>query len=292
MSTVTLALTGGLIGAGVCAAAYGLRRPRLVERLAPRPQPGRASQQPGEARTHKIGNRAGHLWAHVGIPGPRMTSLLAMAGTTTEAYRAEKAVATGLGILLGTALTTLGAWALPGWPVVWLLAVTLVAACFLAPDLAAYSAAAERRAELRAASSALADLTVMGLAAGAGPTGAVTSVLQLGQGPALVRIRESVQAATVRHRPVWEGLEDLAAATGVRELGEVAASLRLGGTSGARTRTSMTAKGQSLRARELAEAEADAHAATERMSLPTTLLVVGFLFLISYAALGHITAGF
>ncbi|WP_040703524.1 hypothetical protein [Nocardiopsis salina] len=215
-----------------------------------------------------------------------------MAGTTTEAYRAEKAVATGLGILLGTALTTLGAWALPGWPVVWLLAVTLVAACFLAPDLAAYSAAAERRAELRAASSALADLTVMGLAAGAGPTGAVTSVLQLGQGPALVRIRESVQAATVRHRPVWEGLEDLAAATGVRELGEVAASLRLGGTSGARTRTSMTAKGQSLRARELAEAEADAHAATERMSLPTTLLVVGFLFLISYAALGHITAGF
>ena len=291
MSTLTLALGGGLVGAGVCAAAYGIRRPRLVERLTPRPAPAPPTSA-GQGWSHRAGNSAGRLLAHVGIPGPRMAGVLTAAGRSVEAYRAEKAAATGLGLLLGTLLATVGTWVLPGSPMVWLFAATLVVTCFVAPDLAARSAAAEHQADLRAASSALADLTVMGLAAGAGPTGAVTAALQHGHGPALVRIREAVHAANIRHRPAWEGLEELCAQTRVRELGELAASLRLGGTSGARTRTSLTAKAQSLRARRLAEAEAAAHAATERMTLPTTGLVAGFLVLISYAALSHITTGF
>jgi Flp pilus assembly protein TadB len=221
-----------------------------------------------------------------------MARTLSAAGTPVEAYRAEKAVATGLGIFLAVVLAIGGSVAFPGSTVVGLLAVVVAGASFLAPDLAARSAATEHRAELRAATSALADLAVMGLAAGAGSTGALTSALEHGTGRAPERIRAAVHAATLRHRPPWEGLEAVAAETGVRELAELAASLRLGGASGARTRTSLTAKASSLRARRLAEAEAAAHAATERMTVPTMVLVGGFLVLICFVALTHVMAGF
>ncbi|MGW8439154.1 type II secretion system F family protein [Nocardiopsis sp. NPDC055879] len=220
-----------------------------------------------------------------------MTRTLAEADTSVEDYRAEKAASSGLGLFL--ALVLLAArGVLPQSLPVELAALLVLAGCVLAPDIAARSAAARQRAELRAATSALADLVVMGLAAGAGSNGALTTALQHGNGVAPERIRNAVHTATVRHRPPWEGLEALAVESGVRELSELAASLRLGGASGARTRTSLTAKATSLRARRLAEAEAAALAATERMALPTMGLVSGFLLLIVYVALVHVMAGF
>lgn len=291
MSVVALGAAGSLVGAGVCVAAYALRRPGLAERLTPHSAP-RPRPTPEGGWAHRAGHRAGHLLARAGIPGPAMARTLAAAGTPVDAYRAEKAAATGIGILLATLLTTVGSAILPNTATAWLFAVLIAGGCFLAPDLAARGAAAEHRAELRAAASALADLVVMGLAAGAGTTSALTTALHHGQGRTPERIRNAVHTAALRHRPPWEGLEALAEESGVRELAELAASLRLGGASGARTRTSLTAKAASLRARRLAEAEAVAHAATERMTLPTMGLVAGFLLLICFVALAHVTAGF
>ena len=285
-----LGLAGSMLGAGACAGAYALRRPTLTERLTPRPEPEpRRSVQGGWAR--RVGHRADSLLIHTGIPGPKMTGTLAAAGTSVEDYRAEKAASSGLGLFL--ALVLLAArGVLPQSLPVGLLALLVLAGCVLAPDIVARSAAARQRAELRVATSVLADLVVMALAAGAGATGALATALQHGTGMAPERIRKAVHAATVRHRPPWEGLEALAAESGVRELSELAASLRLGGASGARTRTSLTAKATSLRARRLAETEAVALAATERMALPTMGLVSGFLLLIVYVALVHVMAGF
>lgn len=291
MSAAVLSMAGAMTGAGICAAAYAMRRPTLIERLIPRPALApRTPSEKGWAR--RLGHRAGRLLARTGIPGPAMVRTLAASGTSVESYRAEKAAAAGVGIVTATVLAVAGATISPHPAMVWLLAVLVAGAGFCAPDLAAHSAAAEHRGELRATASVLADLVVMGLAAGAGTTGAVTAALQYGNGRAPERIRRAVRAATLRHRPAWEGLETLARETGVRELAELAASLHLGGTCGAHTRTSLTAKATSLRARRLAETEAAANAATERMTLPTMGLVAGFLTLISYAALTHVTAGF
>lgn len=287
---MVLGLAGSMLGAGVCAAAYGMRRSSLAERLTPRPV-SKSAPVSGGGWTRRLGYRANGLFAQAGLPGPSMSRTLAAANTSVEDYRAEKAAATGLGLLLALVLAAIGN-VLPENLPVWLLALIVVTGCVLAPDLAARSAAAQQRAELRAATSALADLVVMGLAAGAGSTGALTTALQHGRGNAPERIRNAVHTATVRHRPPWEGLEVLAWETGVCELSELAASLRLGGASGARTRTSLTAKATSLRARGLAEAEAAALAATERMALPTMGLVSGFLLLIVYVALVHVMAGF
>ncbi|MGW5878987.1 hypothetical protein ACWFMI_20800 [Nocardiopsis terrae] len=291
MSIMMLSLAGSMLGAGVWAGAYALRRPTLTERLTPRPEPETRPAVLHRGWARRAGHRTGSLLIHAGIPGPKMARTLAAAGTSAEEYRAEKAASTGLGLLLALVLlATRGV--LPQSLPVGLLALLVLVGCVLAPDLAARSAAVRQWAELRAATSALADLIVMGLAAGAGSNGALITALHHGNGTALERIRSAVHTATVRHRSPWEGLESLAAESGVRELSELAASLRLGGASGARTRTSLTAKATSLRARRLAETEATALAVTERMSLPTMGLVSGFLLLIVYVALVHVMAGF
>ncbi|MCY9787108.1 type II secretion system F family protein [Nocardiopsis sp. EMB25] len=291
MSVFVMSMAGALVGAGVYTAAYGMRRPTLIERLTPRSAP-KPQVAPSGGWAQRLGHRPAQLLARTGVPGAKTRRTLAVAEVSVDAYRAEKAAATVLGVLLGTVVTTVGGSLLPLPLTAWVLAAGVAGACFLAPDLAAHQAAAKNRAELRAATSALADLVVMGLSSGAGTTGALNAALAYGTGPTPDRIRHAVHAATLRHRPVWEGLESLAEETGVRELRELAASLRGGGASGARTRSSLTAKASSLRARRLAEAEAAAHAATERMTLPTMGLVAGFLLLISYAALIQVMAGF
>ena len=47
-----------------------------------------------------------------------------------------------------------------------------------------------------------------------------------------------------------------------------------------------------MRAKQLAEIEADANAATERMGLPMVLLFMGFLILLGYPAMQMISSGF
>jgi tight adherence protein C len=71
----------------------------------------------------------------------------------------------------------------------------------------------------------------------------------------------------------------------------LAASITLAGTEGAKVRASLAAKSAAMRTRQLAEAEASAQAATERMSLPLVVLFAGFLALIGYPAIVHVING-
>ena len=79
---------------------------------------------------------------------------------------------------------------------------------------------------------------------------------------------------------------------GIDELPELAATVKLGGEQGARMTASLVAKASSMREKQLAEVEADANAATERMGLPMVLLFMGFLVLLGYPAMQMISAGF
>ncbi|NCX18492.1 MAG: hypothetical protein EBX15_07075 [Acidimicrobiia bacterium] len=75
---------------------------------------------------------------------------------------------------------------------------------------------------------------------------------------------------------------------GIPELVEVAGSMSLSGEHGARIRTSLAARADSMRARQVAEIEAIAQSATERMGLPVMLLFVGFMVLLGYPALQEV----
>ena len=78
---------------------------------------------------------------------------------------------------------------------------------------------------------------------------------------------------------------------GVPELGELAASAALAGNEGARVRSSLAAKAKAIRVRGLAEVEAAAQSATERMTLPVVLLMVGFIVFLGYPAIDKVING-
>ena len=85
--------------------------------------------------------------------------------------------------------------------------------------------------------------------------------------------------------PVWTAFGDLGKRLGVPELQRVASSMQLAGEQGSRVRASLATQAEGLRARQIAEIEASAQSATERMGIPTVLLFVGFIALLGYPAL-------
>jgi Flp pilus assembly protein TadB len=151
--------------------------------------------------------------------------------------------------------------------------------------------ASRRRDGFRHALSAFLDLVVISLAGGAGIEQALTSAAAVGTGPAFARLRGALEAARITRQPPWSHLAALGQALGVSEMEELAASITLAGTEGAKVKTSLAAKAATLRAHQLAAAETQAQAATERMSLPLVLLFAGFLLLVGFPAIVHVLTG-
>ena len=143
----------------------------------------------------------------------------------------------------------------------------------------------------RHALAAFLDLVVIATAGGAGVEAALTYAAATGQGPAFAQLRQALETARLTRQPPWQTLGQLGTELGVTELTELAASITLAGTEGAKVRASLAAKSAAMRARQLAEAEAGAQAATERMSLPLVVLFAGFLALIGYPAIVHVITG-
>jgi Flp pilus assembly protein TadB len=126
---------------------------------------------------------------------------------------------------------------------------------FLLPDVLVHVEATERRAEFRRALSAFLDLAVVVLAGGGGVETALYRASRAGSGWAPGRIRGALEAAQATRLSPWSALEHLGEELSVPELCELASSVALAGTEGARIRASLVAKAASMRAHELAEAE-------------------------------------
>jgi Flp pilus assembly protein TadB len=163
---------------------------------------------------------------------------------------------------------------------------------FVLPDLTVRSQAAARRHAVRHALSSYLDLVNVLLAGGAGVETALHAAADAGDGPVFQRLRAALTRSRSARTSPWSALSDLGDRWGVDDLTELAASIQLAGEHGARVRTSIAAKAAAMRAHQMARIEADAHAATERMGLPTVLLFIGFLVLLGYPALHLIVGGF
>ncbi|GAA1105146.1 type II secretion system F family protein [Nocardiopsis composta] len=293
MSALIAAAAGGSVAGGVWMLARALRRPALADLLTPHAE-HTFQENRGGGIAARLGTPLVPLLARAGLPAPAIRRDLGVGDTAVEDYLAEKATATVAGAAVAALLAAAWASGLSPLPplAVFALAAGCAAACWHAPDAGVRAQARRRRAEMAQAASMLADLSVIALAGGAGVNGALTQAARHGEGWAPGRIRAALHASAVRRRPPWEGLTELAEATGTTGLEELAASLRLAGTDGARVRASIAAKAASLRTAELAAAEARAAAATEQMTLPVTVLVLGFMGLIGYPALVHVVTGF
>jgi Flp pilus assembly protein TadB len=290
-------------GLGLWLALTGLRprRPDLATLLAelqPTVPPSATAPTPAGSAAHAA--RMGWT-ARIGLPvasrldpmrllTARARADLAVLDRDPTSHLAEKLTAATLGLLLPPTLATV--LALAGSPLPLALpavgTIALAIGGFLAPDLAAHAEADQTRRALRAAFAAFLDLATIALAGGAGLEEALDDAASAGTGPAYTQLRHALDQATLTGRPVWEPLIALGQTHGVTEIVETAAALALAGTEGARIRATLTAKATTLRLRQLTTTEADATAATERMSLPVVLLFTGFLLLIGYPAVVNV----
>ena len=287
-------LAGGLVGGGLVVALAGLTpaKPDLadaVRRLLPadtepRPPTAAAAGRVGRLR-NRVLPRAAQL---LGLA--RYASDLRTIGMRVEDLAARKI---GYGLLglafppLASAVLALAGIRLPfGLPVA--AGLVLGGVFFFLPDLNLRQDAATARASLRQATGVFLELVAMERLADAGPSEALDRAAGIGGSPQFTRIRDALLRAELAGQPSWAGLTDLAAATGVTELGDVADIMRLAGRDGAAVYATLRARAASLRTQLLTAATAKANAASEHMVVPVSLLGLCFMALLGYPAIVRI----
>ncbi len=150
--------------------------------------------------------------------------------------------------------------------------------------------AKRRRANFRHALGAYLDVIDIFLAGGAGVDGALHDAASLGHGWSFNQIRRALHTAELTRTTPWAELGRLGEELDIAELTQLAATLSLAGTEGAKVRASLAAKADALRSKAAADAEATANAATERMSVPAALMAFGFIAFVFYPALSQVSA--
>ncbi|MGH3832389.1 MAG: type II secretion system F family protein [Pseudonocardiaceae bacterium] len=229
----------------------------------------------------------------LGLPGARLVGDLAVIGrpvSTHLARQASGAVAGLLAPVVAQLPLTVGGLSVGVAPPV-IASLVLAVLGFLTPHLRVRAEASRRRVGFRHALSAYLDLVGITLAGGAGLDSALRDSVAIGHGWAFARIRRALDTARLTRATPWATLGQLGDELDVNELSELAASVSLAGTEGAKVRASLAAKAAALRTHQITDAEADAQAATERMSLPVMALFLGFLIFIGFPALTQVLTG-
>jgi Flp pilus assembly protein TadB len=293
MNTLLLALIGTGIGLGLATviAALAPGRVPLVEALETphRSAPAHQPQRPGNL-IQSAGAPLAVALATLGLPRPSVRADLKVLNRPAEIHLARQAGLALLGAIAGP-VYALGLGMIGVRVPVALLAAgtVLFTACgYVMPSRLVHAEATRLREAIRYATSALLDLVSIMLAAGCGQEEAFTLAAAAGSGAGHDQLRAALGAARITRTPIWDELGELGQRAGVPELTELAATSLLAGTEGAKIRDTLDTKSASLRARLLAAAESKAASATERMGMPTVLLMVGFLIFTCYPALAQV----
>jgi Flp pilus assembly protein TadB len=292
--TAWMLLAGAGFGLGLTMLARGLfpPKPTLAQALADlnrAPAPVRILSANDGGWAARFGGPLVGLLESWNLPGEKVARDLQVLERSARRHLAEKAVAALAGLLLPLVLTAALAaagvvlpWSVPAWG-----ALACAAAGFFVPDLTVKSEAVARRMQFRHAFTAFIDLTVIGLSGGAGVEASLDQAARIGEGWSFTAIRKALDAARLSRVAPWTTLGQLGTELDVPVLEEIAAQLSLAGVEGAKVKSSLSAKAAALRAHALADADAAAQQATERMALPVVQMFAGFLVFIAYPALAH-----
>jgi tight adherence protein C len=230
---------------------------------------------------------------NLGVDLDALEADLRLVGRPLEQHMAQKVLLALFGVSLPALLGLM--WLVMGitFPLTIPVAASLVLGVlfFFVPELTLRSEAADRRKEFKRALGSFLDLVVISLAGGAGVESALRDAAGVGRGWAFAQIHNALDVTALTGETPWAALARLGDEVGVTELVELASSVSLAGTEGARVRESLAVKATSLRDHALAEAEAEAESTTEKMALPVVLLFLGFLILVGFPAIDLIITG-
>lgn len=240
----------------------------------------------------RVGRFIDSLALRVGKPLMRVEDLALLERDPGHQLAAVGMAAVGLGaggVFAAAAVSAVGLSLPPYSSAVGALLGVTAGTMLVAHDLRR-TAERERSAFLRALGSWL-DLVAMGQAGGMGVESALQAACTVTDDPSFRRLRLALDQSAVAGTVPWVALGRLGRRIGITELEELASTLSLAGAEGARVRATLVAKSSSLRRRQLSQAQAEANATTEKLFLPSIVLMVAFMIFLMYPAgvrLAHI----
>jgi len=292
-------LAGAAVGAGILILVLAFTRPApgIVATLSrlDRSHGSRsgitASAATGEGRIDRLREGVGaRLESEVANRGWQLSR------TRTDLAVLNRSLATHLGnkMLLGlvafvwlpAVLWATGFASTPSVPLVAALAAG--AAGFFLPDLALRREAEARRRDFRHVTGAFLDLVAMNLAGGRGLPEALMAASSFGDHWAMVLLRQSLSNARIMGWTPWEGIARLGRDLGVDELRDLASALALAGDEGARIRSSLMARAESIRRKELVDVEGAAGESSQSMLMAQLLMCLAFLIFLAYPAVSQL----
>ncbi len=294
---LTLIGFGAVLGLGtflLARAVLVVEQPKLADALArldgrvsPVPA-GPVAGDPWARVAGRAGTWAGARLMNLGVPIP--TQALTLIGWTPEGFLLRKACMAVFGAVfvpLLSAVLSLAGWRLP---VVVPVAGSLLLAVglFFVVDLVVRDQAKEARGQMRRALCSYLDLVSLRRDASEGPTIAMERAAALGTGWVFRRVTDALVAARLSGQQPWDGLRRLGQDTGVGELADIADIAVIAAEQGASIAPTLRARAQSLRVELLAEEEALANTASEKLTAPVALLSIAFLLLFLYPALSRL----
>jgi Flp pilus assembly protein TadB len=291
--TTNFVLLGLFGGTGLVLIVAGLMRriPRLADEMRRYGRPAGRAGQESPRRDWRMNTltTVGRWLEHLGASEERAGRLsrdLAITNRTHDRHLVVTAVAALTGVLAPIVLA--GAFVAMGWHVR-ALAVLVLAGLGALGGLAVTTvelrqSASRARERFRRELSCWLELVALAQAGGMGVESALEAAGRISPAPGFARIRQALERS--RHSGVtpWDELGRLGSAIGIDELDELAASLGLAGSEGARIRASLRAKSESLRRHQMSAAQSRANSTTERLFLPSIVLMIGFLVFIMFPA--------
>lgn len=169
--------------------------------------------------------------------------------------------------------------------------IALAAAMVVMVERELRESASRRRAEFRRALSIYLDLVAMSMQAGRGHAEALPAAAAIGTGWAFTDLADAIDGARFSGITAWAALGQLGERLGIAELTDLDGALRLANDDGAKVKATLVARAGTLRARRIADAEADANAATESMKFALIVMVFVFLTYELYPSLARLFAG-
>lgn len=289
MSGLTNAVVAGAavgVGLWLVWTGWAPARPPLAELLARLGQPRPANVDSGSGLDARVGAWARRINVVERVVDAMRTDLRVV-GRSPDDQAALLVVAVLCGVLWAPVVAA-GGWVVGfGLPVAVPLWFALLggAGAGLWAVRSVRARATVRRRELSEALAACCDVTGICLAAGRGVESALQTAAGSGHSWPFEELRAALHAGYVRGDTPWTALEQLGTDLAHNDLIELAAAISQAGGEGAAVRDTVRSKGRSIRERLAADAERGAAAVTERMSVPATFLLFGFVIFLGYPAL-------
>jgi tight adherence protein C len=286
---MVVCLSGVLFGGGIYLAVTGLfpAQPPLQEALGrlgqPQPTPPPSTTGSPDSIDVRVGRIARRLAVVEKLLVPMRADLRIMHRTGDE-QAALLATYAFLGFAFAPVVALGGR--LVGLPIPWIIPMWLsLGGAALAVLLAVKEvkpAAQKRRRAFSHALSAFCDVCGMSLAAGRGVESSIEAAAHAGTGWPFVEIQSALRAGYVRGETPWDALARLGREADLTDLTEFAAAISLAGEGGAAIKELVGSKARTVRERLTSDVERTAASTTERMGIPATFLLLGFIIFLGF----------